>query len=88
MTAERERALLDSIPTQLFIGGVWLNAERSATFDVLDPATGEVIRSIANASPADGTKAIAAAARAQKDWARSCGARSTCCRSAPTTSRC
>jgi succinate-semialdehyde dehydrogenase/glutarate-semialdehyde dehydrogenase len=67
--AQRERALLDLVPTQLFIGGVWLNAERSATFDVLDPATGEVVRTIANASPADGTKAIDAAARAQKEWA-------------------
>lgn len=68
-TASDEKTLLDSIPTGLFIGGEWIEAEGGRTFDVRDPATNAVIRSIADATPADGTRALDAAVAAQDGWA-------------------
>ena len=67
--AANEQALLDSVPTGLFIGGEWTDAEGGSTFDVRDPATNAVIRSIADATPADGTRALDAAVAAQEEWA-------------------
>ncbi len=59
--------LLSSVPTGLWIGG----EERpgSATFEVLNPATDEVLISIADATPADGIAALDAAAAVQAEWA-------------------
>lgn len=59
--------LLSSVPTGLWIGG----EERagSSTFDVLNPATGEVLISVANATPDDGIAALDAAAGVQREWA-------------------
>lgn len=65
----RESDLLSRIPNQLFIGGEWVDAEGAKTLDVVDPSTGEVIRSIADASPADGIRALDAAVAAQEAWA-------------------
>ncbi|CAL4859094.1 NAD-dependent succinate-semialdehyde dehydrogenase [Microbacterium sp. MM2322] len=65
----RESDLLAQIPNQLFIGGEWADAEGGATLDVFDPSTGEVIRRIADASPADGIRALDAAVAAQEAWA-------------------
>ncbi|MEJ1090117.1 NAD-dependent succinate-semialdehyde dehydrogenase [Microbacterium istanbulense] len=67
--APNEQELLDRIPTGLFIGGEWVAAEGERTFDVHDPATGEVIRQIADATPADGIRALDAAVAAQDAWA-------------------
>ncbi len=67
--APNEQELLDRIPTGLFIGGEWVAAEGDRTFDVHDPATGEVIRQIADATPADGIRALDAAVAAQDAWA-------------------
>lgn len=69
MSTQTEQALLDSIPTGLFIGGEWVDGETGATFDVHDPATGDVIRAIADATPADGIRALDAAVAAQESWA-------------------
>jgi succinate-semialdehyde dehydrogenase / glutarate-semialdehyde dehydrogenase len=69
MTAERETELLATVPTGLFIGGEWIEAEGGRTFDVRDPATGRVIHSIADATPADGIRALDAAVAAQESWA-------------------
>ena len=77
MSAERETELLDRVPDGLFIGGSWRGAENGATLTVADPATGDVVKTIASASVADGIAAHA-----------SCAARSTCCRSARRTSPC
>ncbi|TDL45201.1 NAD-dependent succinate-semialdehyde dehydrogenase [Microbacterium oleivorans] len=65
----RETDLLSGIPNQLFIGGEWVDAEGGKTLDVFDPSTGEVIRRIADASPADGIRALDAAVAAQDAWA-------------------
>jgi succinate-semialdehyde dehydrogenase/glutarate-semialdehyde dehydrogenase len=66
---EREAALLAAVPTGLFIGGEWVDAEGGACFDVRDPATGRVIRTIADATPDDGIRALDAAVAAQEAWA-------------------
>ncbi|MFW3168912.1 NAD-dependent succinate-semialdehyde dehydrogenase [Geodermatophilus sp. CPCC 206100] len=63
-----EAAVLESVPTGLFIGGAWRPASDGATFDVLDPATGQVLRTIASASVDDGLAALDAAAAAQAEW--------------------
>ena len=59
--------LLASVPTGLWIGG----EERVAasTFDVLNPATDEVLTTIANATAADAITALDAACAVQADWA-------------------
>jgi succinate-semialdehyde dehydrogenase/glutarate-semialdehyde dehydrogenase len=69
MTTTSEIALLASVPNQLFTGGRWVDAEGGRTIEVDDPATGETIRTIADAGPADGIRALDAAVAAQADWA-------------------
>ena len=64
-----ERALLASVPRQLFIDGAWVPATGGKAFDVTDPSTGAVIASIADASSEDGMRALDAAAAAQDGWA-------------------
>lgn len=67
--AANETALLGSVPKGLFIGGEWADAEGGRTFDVRDPATNEVLASIADATPEDGIRALDAAVAAQEGWA-------------------
>jgi succinate-semialdehyde dehydrogenase/glutarate-semialdehyde dehydrogenase len=66
---ERESALLASVENKLFIAGEWVDSSSGSTFDVRDPATGEVIHSIADATPEDGIRALDAAVAAQDSWA-------------------
>ena len=65
-TADVSRVLA-SVPTGLWIGG----EERSAksTFDVINPATDEVLVSIANATAADAIAALDAGCAVQEAWA-------------------
>ena len=56
-------------PKQLCIAGIWRDAKAGSTFDVVDPATGEVLCPVADASPEDGVDAVTAAAAAQDGWA-------------------
>jgi succinate-semialdehyde dehydrogenase/glutarate-semialdehyde dehydrogenase len=67
MTTESE--LLAKVPNQLFIGGEWVDSTSGRAIDVHDPATGAVIRTIADASIADAAKAMNAAADTQPSWA-------------------
>ena len=69
MTASTETDLLAGTPTTLLIGGGRVDAEAGATFDVRDPATDEVIARVADASPADGMRALDAAVDAAAEWA-------------------
>ena len=48
-------------PTQLLIGGTWRAGEGDKTFDVVEPATSEVMAKAAVASPADVDAAVKAA---------------------------
>ncbi|WP_158890384.1 MULTISPECIES: betaine-aldehyde dehydrogenase [unclassified Pseudomonas] len=54
---------------QLYIGGRYIAATGGATFETLNPATGEVLATVQSASRADVDKAVAAAAAGQKVWA-------------------
>ena len=56
-------------PSQLLIAGRWADASDHETFDVDDPATGEVIAVVANASVEDGLAAVSAASAALPAWA-------------------
>ncbi|MEU0504725.1 NAD-dependent succinate-semialdehyde dehydrogenase [Nocardia sp. NPDC005998] len=62
-------ALLASLPTGLWVAGEQVPATGGRTFPVHNPATGEVLVEVADASAADGALALDAAVRAQKDWA-------------------
>ncbi|GAB2866940.1 NAD-dependent succinate-semialdehyde dehydrogenase [Nocardioides pacificus] len=53
----------------LFIAGTWRDAEGGARFEVLDPADGSVITTVADGTVADARAALDAAADAQADWA-------------------
>src|SRR5215204_5992203 len=60
-----EQKVIGMVPTGLLIGGEWGPAENGATFAVEDPSTGKVLAEVADASPADGLRALDAAAKAQ-----------------------
>ena len=55
--------------TQGYLAGEWVNGEDGATFDVTNPARGDVIAKVADLSRAQTARAIAAAEAAQKAWA-------------------
>ncbi|WP_313540959.1 NAD-dependent succinate-semialdehyde dehydrogenase [Leifsonia aquatica] len=63
-----EKALLDRVPDGLFIGGEWTSGS-AGTLPVYDPATGDLIKTIADASPEDGARALDAAVAAADHWA-------------------
>ncbi|TDD70254.1 NAD-dependent succinate-semialdehyde dehydrogenase [Jiangella aurantiaca] len=69
MSADRERAVVSEVPTDLLIGGEWRAASSVERFDVEDPSTGEVVTTVADATVDDGQAALAAAAEAQASWA-------------------
>ena len=54
------------LPTTLLIDGVWSSASTGATFEVHNPATEETLFDVADASPADGLRALDAAAGAAR----------------------
>ncbi|OBA44567.1 NAD-dependent succinate-semialdehyde dehydrogenase [Nocardia sp. 852002-20019_SCH5090214] len=60
--------LLESVPTQLWIGGP-VDATGGATFAVENPATGEPLAHVADATPEDAVRALDAAVAAQDSWA-------------------
>ena len=70
MSKRRKQALLESVPDGLFIGGEWSPAISGSTLEVNDPATGEVIKTIANAGVEDGAAALDAAVNAAVAWAK------------------
>lgn len=66
----REAEVLERVEKRLLIGGEWVSADGGATFAVDDPATGEVIAEVADATPEDGRRALDAAVAAQADFAK------------------
>jgi succinate-semialdehyde dehydrogenase/glutarate-semialdehyde dehydrogenase len=60
--------VLDAVPKQLLIGGRWTGASGGATFPVEDPATGETIAEVADATPDDALAALSAAHESQAAW--------------------
>ena len=69
-TAQDEARVLASVPKGLLIDGVWRDSSDGSTLDVTDPATGQVIATIASATAEDGLAALDAADRAQAAWAK------------------
>jgi succinate-semialdehyde dehydrogenase / glutarate-semialdehyde dehydrogenase len=64
-----ERKVLEAVPKQLLVGGQWRDATGGATFAVEDPATGETLCEVADATPDDARAALDAAVAAQAGWA-------------------
>ncbi len=54
---------------QMFIGGGWVNAASGATFDDLNPYTGDVYARVQKGDEKDADRAMAAAYAARKPWA-------------------
>ncbi|WP_449042179.1 NAD-dependent succinate-semialdehyde dehydrogenase [Paracoccus sp. (in: a-proteobacteria)] len=65
-TLLRDPSLLE---TRAFVAGEWVEADDGATFEVRNPARGDVIARVADLSRAEVARAIEAAHRAMKDWA-------------------
>jgi len=65
-----ERKVLDSVPNQLFIAGEWRDASGGGTLPVEDPATGQTLIEVADATVEDAKAALTAAHEAQGEWAR------------------
>ncbi len=63
-----EHALLRRTPTELYIGGAWRAATGGGTLPVEDPATGQTLVEVADATPEDALAALGAAAEAQASW--------------------
>jgi len=65
--------LLDDLATrghtELFVGGGWRPAGDGHRIDVLDPATGESLTTVASGGVDDGLAAVAAASEAAPEWA-------------------
>nr|WP_274131147.1 3-sulfolactaldehyde dehydrogenase [Pseudomonas putida] len=55
---------------QAYIDGKWVGADNGQTFDVTNPATGEVIASVPQMGEAEAERAVVAAHRAFKQWKR------------------
>ncbi|KRF37261.1 NAD-dependent succinate-semialdehyde dehydrogenase [Nocardioides sp. Soil805] len=68
-TPEDERRVLDAVPTGLWIEGGEVAADGDRTLPVHDPATGEVLTEVADASPVDGVRALDAAVSHQESFA-------------------
>ena len=69
MTTIDIEKLISSVPTQLFIDGQWRDGSGGATIEVRNPATGEVLTNVADATGEDALAALAAASEAQASWA-------------------
>jgi succinate-semialdehyde dehydrogenase / glutarate-semialdehyde dehydrogenase len=60
--------VVHAIPAECWIGGEWVPASDGDRFDVHDPATGDVIASVASGSSRDATAAVTAAHDAAPAW--------------------
>src|SRR5918911_2172020 len=60
-TASAEQAVLDGVNTRLYIGGEWKDAGEGGTIPVEDPATGETIAEVPDATADDADAALGAA---------------------------
>ncbi|MDV6275600.1 NAD-dependent succinate-semialdehyde dehydrogenase [Rhodococcus erythropolis] len=64
-----EQDLLNRVETGIGVGGTWATSSSGATFTVEDPATGQVIKTIADATVDDAIRALDSAVAAQQEWA-------------------
>ena len=56
------------LQTQAFINGQWVDANDGAMLDITNPATGEVIASVAKVGATETAAAVQAASEAMKSW--------------------
>jgi succinate-semialdehyde dehydrogenase/glutarate-semialdehyde dehydrogenase len=67
--ATNERKVVDAVDPRLYVGGQWRDASGGRTLPVEDPATGETLSEVADATVEDAAAALDAAVAAQADWA-------------------
>jgi len=67
--ADRERAVLEQVPRDLYIAGEWRAATGGGTLPVEDPSTGEPLVEVADGQVKDALAALDAAAGMQAEWA-------------------
>ncbi|WP_276271987.1 aldehyde dehydrogenase family protein [Haloarcula litorea] len=51
-----------------YIGGEWTDGDGTATFESVDPATGETLATVSRGTPEDVQRAVSAAEAAQEEW--------------------
>jgi succinate-semialdehyde dehydrogenase/glutarate-semialdehyde dehydrogenase len=68
ITSSQEQQVIDQVPKQLYIGGEWRDGAEG-TLSVEDPATGEALCEVADASVDDARAALDAAVDAGPEWA-------------------
>ena len=61
--------IIAGLGTGIHVNGTWRDATSGSTFEVINPANGQVVATIADGGDSDATAAIEAAGRAQPDWA-------------------
>jgi succinate-semialdehyde dehydrogenase/glutarate-semialdehyde dehydrogenase len=64
-----EQSVVDTVKPLLYVGGEWREASGGGTLPVDDPATGETLVEIADATVDDAQAALASAAERQAEWA-------------------
>jgi succinate-semialdehyde dehydrogenase/glutarate-semialdehyde dehydrogenase len=68
--ASSEAAVVDGVPHDLYIAGEWRAASGGGTIDVEDPATGETLCAVADATAEDADAALQAAHETFDSWRR------------------
>ncbi|WP_010540193.1 NAD-dependent succinate-semialdehyde dehydrogenase [Dietzia alimentaria] len=61
--------IIAGLGTGIHVDGTWRDASSGATFQVINPANGQVVANVADGGDRDATAAIEAAGRAQAGWA-------------------
>jgi len=69
ITTSEEQRVVEQVPKQLYIAGQWRDGSKG-TISVEDPATGETLTEVADASSEDAMAALAAAVEAGPAWAK------------------
>jgi succinate-semialdehyde dehydrogenase / glutarate-semialdehyde dehydrogenase len=67
--APREQAVLERVPTDLYVSGEWRGASDGGRLTVEDPSTGEPLVRVADGQAEDAMAALGAAAEMQGEWA-------------------
>ncbi len=69
ISAPEEQRVVDQVPKQLYIAGEWRDGAKG-TLKVEDPATGESLCEVADASTDDAKDALTAAVEAGREWSQ------------------
>jgi succinate-semialdehyde dehydrogenase / glutarate-semialdehyde dehydrogenase len=69
MSPAEQQAVLERVPTDLYVAGAWRPAGGGGKLPVEDPSTGQTLVEVADATPEDALAALGAAADTQASWA-------------------